>query len=274
MMKMQERQVLLTVVDEKTVNHKAFIVLVKSMKRRSVDIFNEILVLYPNHINLPESFIVTLSNLGVKCRGYRRVFKDDPYGVKFLISSFIEDIGHEFDTIVYADPDHVAFKSMSIRSQEKAFLISSEVEKLSEKDRVALDSVGYLGVDNHYNTSLIIGKYKEWVNITEKWRKVYLDIKDVIDFRFREEIAFSISVLQEGLSLVPVSSEVQGNFQNNYMDCEIFHYGGCYREAMSIKSAIDMENNSLLIDQCVENGVDEDRRKIIEKIDRFLSIIR
>ena len=219
---------IVTIFDNNVVNRIAAKVLIYGLKNHKVP-YDKFFVLYPTNTLLPEykSWFV---QQGVFYREYSLEDSDDPYYSKFLLESFISEYEVENSHLItYLDPDHVVFDNFKFsKPMAKSLYVSSEKFIGSQK---ILDVC-------HYNTSLISGSKFSWSKVLRNWKKVYQDIYDVIDFRYREEIAFSIAAYQSKITLHRVSDNFQGCYRQFGQDIKLFHYGGEDQLAKRIKSYI------------------------------------
>jgi hypothetical protein len=169
---------------------------------------------------------------------YPKFASDDPYVVKFFLSSFIKQEGEQFENILYLDPDHIVVKEFNFTAKDETLYISSEVKTLNDivspDNKILTDNIKY-----HYNTSLIYGNRNSWLRALECWIDNYNLIKNSVTYRYREEVAFCLSAILAGINIIPVSTSMQSYFGNVNKKCRLFHYGGEYSESRSIKRSLD-----------------------------------
>ena len=189
----------------------------------------------------------------------------DKYYCKFVLPEYCTTLD-DSQIIFYIDPDHYCFNFLEVPLiEENTILVSSEScpiwKKLSyEKYFNTINKLfPTINCDDitHYNTSIIICKTSIIKQIYPYWKKVYENLHPIIPHRHLEELSFSIASILARISIKPVESTFQGNFQNKETRCSIFHYGGNYTKSKLIKDSLKEK---------LFPNVDEIEKKIINKI--------
>ena len=103
----------------------------------------------------------------------------------------------------------------------------------------------------HYNTSLISGKKTDLIKVTNFWQEEYHKIVKSVNYRYREEIAFSNSAKRANVNIRRVSIKTQSSFSEFNEKSILFHYGGEYEQSKVIKNYLsnpfsDENVNSIL----------------------------
>lgn len=167
---------------------------------------------------------------------------DDPYFTKLLLlRKFFENSTNANDLILYLDYDHICRGNIDIPPiNAHQVFVSSETHALgSYINEAMIDNSERHKLDyTHYNTSLILGITSTLRQAIQGWESAYLSNLRRISSRYREEIAFALSVVNSGLELCPVSTGLQGNWEFPNPSCKLFHYGGERSQAREIKNYI------------------------------------
>lgn len=152
---------------------------------------------------------------------------DDVYALKFAIINFIEMYGDSNHILTYLDTDHIVLQELVLPQVDCDTIFFS-----SEKNTTFIEK---LGLVTDYNSSFIRADIPTWKKVIYGWRKWYekLAVKDV--GRFREEVAMSCAVQEAGITIKMVPPKIQSNFQSFDKNCALFHYGGEYPIAKSLK---------------------------------------
>lgn len=170
---------------------------------------------------------------------------EDKYYNKFLLKNFLLEYGDPYEHCMYMDIDHIALASLSTLSfiSDKIY-VSSEVHSLTDEvyktpllDEKIKNQLAILN-GTHYNNSLIASHTSTLQKIVVKWEENYRKMTPYIIPRFLEEVTFSLTVLEMGFSIEPVSSHIQSNWQVTNAACSLFHYGGVHSEAYTFKSMV------------------------------------
>jgi hypothetical protein len=163
---------------------------------------------------------------------------EDPYFVKFLLSDFINTENLNIDYLFYLDPDHIIRDKFKLDLIEDEIVVSSEIIK-SETYSPKLNFLYPTYDTNYFNTSFIYGKVRILREVCKVWKETYLRIKDIIHYRHREEVAFSLSAFEKGIKLKPVKPQIQSNYKVIDNSWKLFHYGGDSKRAIEIKKKFE-----------------------------------
>ncbi|NMC58233.1 MAG: hypothetical protein GYA51_02380 [Candidatus Methanofastidiosa archaeon] len=225
--------IFITVTNNRTVNLVALKIFTLGFNRHNKD--SELFILVPQN-QIDVQCLNYFKNEKCQVIEYKYKDTDDPYYVKLIISQFINNMSND-QIITYLDPDHLVFSQMffdNIRNNE--ILVSSE--KNHSK---------FL----HYNTSLISGKKTDLIKVTNFWQEEYHKIVKSVNYRYREEIAFSNSAKRANVNIRRVSIKTQSSFSEFNEKSILFHYGGEYEQSKVIKNYLsnpfsDENVNSIL----------------------------
>lgn len=227
---------IVTVTNENPINRNALLVLLSSFQ--SFERLTDTIFVLTTRDSIPPAMNSKIKSLGGNCIFFPKGFTDDPYKNKFLIQSFIQKHKNYSQGILYLDPDHVFLNKISLPSNKKGLFVSSEVSTVSFDFRDQVEILLPHHTFLHYNTSLIYGQVDNWLKAGRNWESTYEEIKQFVQVRHREEIAFSLSACLSNIPLLPVSTFIQSNFKLFETNSTLFHYGGESNEARIIKSCL------------------------------------
>ncbi len=167
---------------------------------------------------------------------------NDKYFEKFVLRNINQFAEKQY--FLFLDPDHIVFEGILLTdfAREKTITVSSEINKLNDfltKREVEFTAKTMIkSVDVFYNTSLIFSDVNLFRKFASHWQDSYENLYNEIDHRHLEEIALSISSMNNGYEIESAADEIQGNFKNKNINSKIFHYGGEYKEANFVKQSI------------------------------------
>lgn len=224
-----------SVTDKNPVNQEALRLLVISIAQESPDILTDFYFLYPTG-EVENSFVRSVSALGVRSISYKLDRLDDPYRTKFLLCSFLNEWHGSKEYCLYLDPDHIALRPLSFKYPRTELLVSSEIKSLS-----SIQTAEHLVTDlknRHFNNSIVLGRIDTWREVLAKWEEAYRNLAGIIPTRFLEEVAFSVAAKQANVDMRPIAPVTHGNFFCFNKACSLFHYGGDNPVAMHAKKII------------------------------------
>jgi hypothetical protein len=231
------KRLLVTVTDNQTVNINSLKLMIDTYtKSLNSDNFEKIVILHQKK-EFPCDFQRYIDSKHIETHSYNIDISDDKYKIKLLLIDFIKSFGSFYKTICYIDPDHLFIENFNLNNfiiNKDTFYVSSEVTNI---DSTPILYDGYR-IDRYYNTSIIFGYTETWTMLLDRWFEVYIKLSNSIDYRHREEIAFSIASILLSINILPVSNTIQSNFKLFNEVCKIFHYGGEYEYSKKIKSCI------------------------------------
>ena len=165
---------------------------------------------------------------------------NDPYALKFLLTSSDWLGGNDADALLYLDYDHLAYRVPDLpAAQDGIIWISSQQDPLTDLDVPTWPSglQRHLG-GLHPNTSLIYLTRGSMRACAQEWRDCYQELLHVVGHRWREEVAFGWAARRAGIELRHVALDVQASWRNAAADCTLFHYGGETEAANVIKEQL------------------------------------
>lgn len=230
----ERREYIVTIINNK-LTCKTFDIMYKSIKNKSPDLFdNEWFVLFPNDMALDE-YLDERIYKKVRFLGYQAYKSADIYTLKFMLINFIEEIKCNNGNLTYMDADHIFLKPMKLQRIKNNEIIFSSEDSVIRSD--------HYGKIKNYNASFIRASLETWLMVMYGWKEKYEELENDILSRFREEIAFSLSVKENNICVTQLDSYTQSNFQKFNRNCICFHYGGEYTQAKLIKTYIKDFNN-------------------------------
>jgi hypothetical protein len=175
----------------------------------------------------------------------------DKYYIKFLLPKFIAAHCHADDLILYLDYDHICWSDFQLPPlAHNTIYLSSEIHPLENiLTRSVLDSAFFLArLSLHYNTSLIYTTAEVLMKMADQWASCYLELSTYISSRYLEEVSFSFAALKNHITLKPIQSKIQSNWENIHQDAGLFHYGGEHRYSGLIKGLLSANGRGELIE--------------------------
>lgn len=165
------------------------------------------------------------------------------YYAKLMLQKYIDfDDSSSDDILCYLDYDHIFRKPINVISSldVNAIYLSSEIWPITS---ILVDSNRDYFRDHqlpliHFNTSLILGKIDVLRRAVKSWHEKYVQYAEIVSPRYLEEVAFSMSIIDQNIDIFPIPSMVQGNWQHTGEDWQIFHYGGESQLARKLKEDI------------------------------------
>lgn len=232
------RECIVTIINDNIATCRTFNIMYESIKRNSPNLLEyKWFVLFPSNMELNE-FLNKNRYKGVKFVGYQAYKSEDIYTIKFMLINFIEEIMHSKSNLTYIDADHIFLKPLMLQKMK-------ENEMMFSSENSIIQSV-YYGEIKSYNASFLRASYETWLKVMYDWIKKYEELKRDISSRFREEIAFSLSVQENNICISQLDSNEQSNFQKFNKNCCFFHYGGEYSQSKLIKKCIEnLDNESI-----------------------------
>ena len=223
----------ITIINDDKQSLNALKLFFDSMRINSPDLYHQSwYVIFPS--GFEENLSMQMKNVfaGIRFIPYTNAFPEDKYALKFSLKDFLENECDDKEAILYLDTDHIFLKTLELgKLEEDEILFSSEMHELVVKQ---------YGKINHYNTSLIYGFTNSLQKLFCEWIVLYHELDDSEVGRFKEEVAMSIVADKLGLRVKNASAKVQSNFQVFDCSCSIFHYGGEYGMAKSLKKYLSI----------------------------------
>lgn len=226
----KRREYIVTIINNSMLACKTFDIMYNSIKNNSPDLFDEEwFVLFPNNMALDE-YLDERIYKRVRFLGYQAYKSSDIYTLKFMLINFIEELVSYNGNLTYIDADHVFLKPLKLQRIKNNEMIFSSEDSIIRSDNY--------GIIKNYNASFIRASLETWSKVMYAWKEKYEELENDILSRFREEIAFSLSVKENNIDVTQLSSYTQSNFQKFNKNCICFHYGGEYAQAKLIKTYI------------------------------------
>ncbi|MES2644724.1 MAG: hypothetical protein V4850_34870 [Myxococcota bacterium] len=230
---------LVTVVDANPVNGAALALLFEGFNRVYRGWSDRMTVLQPAG-EVSAELMATLRSYAVARFVAPCDHADDPYRVKFLLVDYVRAMKRSTRTLLYLDPDHLVLGPFPAHPPTGSIQVSSEVKGLPGPLAAKLRELVRGGPSRlrHFNTSFIAADYQSWDRVVRRWETIYQAIRPLTEARHREEIAFCVAALSEGLDVTPVGNEVQGSMADTHPAAALFHYGGEHPEARKVKACL------------------------------------
>lgn len=169
---------------------------------------------------------------------------DDRYYVQLGLAQVFELIEYD-EPVLCLDYDHIVSDMSLFNSQldDGQVFVSSEWSQQVPKGALVSESsiIDTNLPRNHYNVSILFGKAGTLRKIGREWKNAYESIRHLTSYRYRVELAFSLSAEQEKIKLTPCSSSLQANFAVPCSEYCLFHYGGEYSVSTRMKDFLHIE---------------------------------
>jgi hypothetical protein len=168
---------------------------------------------------------------------YHAVASDDRYRAKLSLKEFVDSSACDSDLILYLDYDHVCRNRIRLpHLVARTVFLSSEIGLLDRDLGLGIDEEDAARLEHtHFNTSLIFGSRNVLRAAMAGWEDAYNERLHRVPNRYREEVAFAVAATNAGICLSPVTTRLQGNWQNENPSCGLFHYGGEHEGAHQLK---------------------------------------
>lgn len=192
----------------------------------------------------------------------------DKYYIKFLLPKFISVYCHADDLILYLDYDHICWSDFQLPPlAHNTIYLSSEIHALENiLTRSVLESAFLLSrLSLHYNTSLIYATAGVLVKMADQWARCYTELSAYVSSRYLEEVSFSFAALQYHITLKPIQSNIQSNWENIHQDAGLFHYGGEHTYSGLIKGFLSANGKGELKENSAAT-LSFQEKEIFEKI--------
>jgi len=226
---------MVTLTNENESNIQSLVVLVRSLLMCVNPVPEALTVLCADE--QVESRLKQLLPKQINIKRYNLKRTSDVYFVKFLLNEYVFEYPTLTTEILYIDPDHVCLRNFQL-STGNGLHVSSELHTYEKDDMAAVESIfpAMQFNSHHFNTSFICGHSDLWRRLALPWRNAYEKIVGKVDFRHREEIAYTAGCGLSNIPCEPVSPTVQSNFSIFSPECSLFHYGGDYESAKKLKA--------------------------------------
>lgn len=230
------KNIYVTIIDENKINQKALFLMINTLLLTNLKLLSKLYIVCPQYLSNHSVYKILRSN-GINVFLYDFKPTDDKYYIKFLLCDFIKQFKNKFEVITYIDPDHIFLSELnSITPNYNEVILSSESNELLSEYFSK-----YTYENNHfinYNASYMSAKISTWSKIIYKWKDNYFKLNNQVSNRFREEIAFSISLMETKTKIIQLPVDIQSNFKVFDENCVMFHYGGEYSGALNIKALL------------------------------------
>lgn len=186
---------------------------------------------------------------------------DDPYGLKFLLTSPAWLSSCETDAMLYLDYDHLAYSAPSLPPcNDDVVWISSQRETLAHSKVIGPPGDLAKMLDGrHPNTSLLYLSPATMTRCAEEWRQCYEVLRPSIPARWREEIAFGWAARRLGCTVQEVGPSVQSSWLTASTPCSLFHYGGDSEAAQFAKGTLLACSSAKSLSEASSRIADHDR---------------